>query len=336
MLKFTFTALLLLRAGAALAGQASVPIGFGFANACAGNQYFGSLPNPGDGFSTTTDAYMTCNTSMLATAAANAANSGVTNSVAWNNTASAFAEPGVIKVGATNTGAAITAFSGGAAYGGWNDTLVNNNGTGDAIWLIPIHVEGTLTATGTGALTRMGIAVYKNNNFLQPYGSTINSNAYAQFLSQNGGPSGVRNSVIAFSWDYQGAWFGADDYVGGGALPSYSLDRDIYFAIPITYGVPFTFGLYMGGLAGENASGGDPTVNSTVFDFTHTVTWGGPGFLLDADGNNPTAASGFQSASTFNYNAPYSDPSGVPEPGTAALVVLGSVAAFVYRRQRPA
>lgn len=336
MLKFTLLTLLLMPAGHAIAGQISVPVGSGFANACAGNSHFGSMPNPGDGFSTVTDANMTCNTSTAASASASASGSGSNFGVPYSNSATAMAAAGVIKIGANNSGAAINGFPGGAAYGGWNDSVTITGGTGDGIWMASLYVEGDLTATGNGALTRMGVAAYRNLGFLQPYGTTLNANAYAAFLAANGGPSGIRNDVILFSWDYQAAWFGANEFDGPGDVPNYSLARHIYFALPFTYDVPFTIGFYMGGVAGENSSGADTTVNSSEFNFLHTASWGGPGQVLDPDGNNPSSSFSINSVSGFNYNAPYSAPSAVPEPGAMTLGALGVAALAVRKRRRAA
>jgi hypothetical protein len=338
MLKFTLLTLTL-GAGIAFAGQASVPIGFGFANACAGNGAFSGLPNPGDGFGNLNNSQTTCNLSMAAIATASASGSGVSvfGSVPFSNSASAYAEAGVIKVGATNSGAGVNGFPGGAAYGGWNDSLTITGGSGDGIWVAPLFVDGALTATGNGALTRMGVAVYKNLNFLQPYATTLNANAYAAFLAANGGASGVRNDVILFSWDYQGAWFGANEFAGPGDVPSFSISKNIYFAIPFTYGTPFTLGVYMGGVAGETSSSGDTTVNSSVFDFTHTASWGGPGVVLDPGGNNPSSSFNVNSNSGFNYNVPFAPPpSEVPEPGTAGLAAAAVGAFAIWKRWRTA
>src|SRR5829696_7921410 len=146
------------------AGVTITPPGSAFANACAGKSYFSGLPNPGDGFSTTTDASMQCQVNIGALALASASNSGV-QTVAWSNSATAEATPGSIKIGASNSGAGAAGFPGGAAYGGWNDTITLLGGTGAGVWIAPLFVEGTLTATGNGALTRMGVTAYKNDNF---------------------------------------------------------------------------------------------------------------------------------------------------------------------------
>jgi len=313
---------------AASGGQISVPSGFGFANACAGNQYFGSMPNPGDGFSTITDSFMTCNTAVAAIAAVNAANTGVWFGHPWDNSADAFASPGLIQVEASNNGSNAAGFPGAAAYGGWNETItISGAESGAGVWLAPLTVHGNLLANGSGALTRMGVNAYQNHNFLQPYGNAVNAFAYNLFLSSNGGPSGVRNPVILFSWDYQGAWFGADS-----GLTNYAINRTIYFAFPFTWNTPFDIGIYLGGVAGEGASGPDTTQNSTFFDFAHTITWGGAGLVYDPNTSNTTSNYTIQSGSGFNYNVPYATP--VPEPAPLGLAGLGTVVLFARRRRR--
>src|SRR5713226_1025155 len=124
--------LLLAASGCAFANQVNTPIGLGFANTCAGDQYFGSLPNPGDGFSTVSDQYLTCQTSTGAPAFASAVNSGIANGHSYSNNATAQAGPGFIKVGASNTGMQAIPFPGAAAYGGWNDQMTIGGGSGSA------------------------------------------------------------------------------------------------------------------------------------------------------------------------------------------------------------
>ena len=209
-----------------------------------------------------------------------------------------------------------------------------SGGTGNGIWLAPIFVDGDLTATNHLALTRMGIAAYRNLSSLVPHGTTLNQNAYNAFLAANGGPSGIRNSVILFSFENQAAWYGANDLNTPPDLPSFAISKNIYFAFPFTYDVPFTIGFYMGGVAGENSSSGDTTLNTSSFNFMNTASWAGPGTVLDPDGNNPSTSFTITSNSGFNYNVAYSSPSAVPEPGTMALAAFGAVAFAVAKRRR--
>jgi hypothetical protein len=313
--------LFLLPAIGALANQANTPIGFGFANACAGDAYFGSLPNPGDGFSTVNDQFMSCVTNIGSVALASSMNGGVVNGNSYSNHASAIAGPGFIQVAADNSGTQAVPFPGGAGYGGWNDSIVVGGGNGSAVLLVPITVQGTLSAVGIGGLTRVGVNAYQNHGFLQPYGDALHAFAYDAFLLANGGPNGIRNSAIFFSWDYQGTFFGADDYGPNDplTLQNYSLNRTLYFAFPFTYGVPFEVGFYAGGVAGELSSGGGSTPNSSSYDFAHSITWGGPGQVIDLNNQtNPNFT--ITSQSGFNYNQPFT--SVVPEPPMASALGL--------------
>ncbi len=317
----TTTLLCLLTLSAAWAGQISTAIGSGFANACAGTQYFGGLPNPGDGFSTTTDTFMTCQTTTGSPASA--ANSGA------HNTDSATAQAGVgfIKVGASNSTNGGVAFAGAAAYGGWNDQMTIGGGTGNAVWIAAFTLTGDIDATGPRGLSRVGVAAYENHNFLQPYGAAINGFAYNEFTSLNGGNvnGGIRNSVILFGWDYQGVWYGADE-----SLNSYALNRTVYFALPFTYGTPFEFGVYSGGVVGVGSSG---AVGTSSFDLTHTLTWAGTSYVIDQNNQtNPNFTLASQSG--FNYSQPFNAPA--PEPATAGslLLALGAVACLKRRMVR--
>jgi hypothetical protein len=312
----------------AFADQATTPVGSGYANACAGDQYFSTLPNPGSGFSTTTDSFMTCQTNTGAPAFATASNSGTVNGTAYSNSATSNAGPGFIKVGASNSGATNVPFPGAAAYGGWNDQFTINGGVGSAVWVAELYVTGNLTETGPGGLARLGVAAYLNHNFLQPYGNSINGFAYnGVFLPLNGGSSGIRNSEIYFSWDYQGLWFGADS-----VLHNYSLARTMYFGIPFTYGTPFTAGFYLGGVVGEGASGASQGPDTSSFDFTHTATWGGQGFVVDPNDSSTTTNFTISSQSGFDYSV-----ATVPEPATGwlfafALCSLVVLSNLVQRR----
>mgnify|MGYP000604027857 CR=1 FL=1 len=54
---------------------------------------------------------------------------------------------GFIKVGATNSGSTAVTFPAGAAYAGWNDRVTITGGTGSAIWLVPLKMQGALSAS---------------------------------------------------------------------------------------------------------------------------------------------------------------------------------------------
>ena len=296
----------LLAVGCATAGQLTTPIGNGFANACSGSQYFGSLPNPGDGFSTVSDGFMTCNTSTGL--------SPSVNSAVLNGNATAHAAVGLIQVSASNGSSPGVAFAGAAGYGGWNDQVTIGGGGGQAVWVIGVNVHGSIdadTAAGTNAISRVGVNAYEGTNFLQPYGASINGFAYNNlFLPLNGGNvnDGIRNSAIFFGWDYQGVWYGADSSLG-----HYDVNRTVWFALPFTYGTPFEFGIYIGGVAGQGSSG---SAGSASYDFAHTVSWAGNSYVVnESNQTNPNFT--LTSQSGFNYANALA-----PEPATAGLLVL--------------
>ncbi|MDE3167282.1 MAG: PEP-CTERM sorting domain-containing protein [Acidobacteriota bacterium] len=291
------------------------------------------MPFPGSGFGTTTDAYMKCSVNNGNPALASASDSGTVSGYAFSNNASASAGPGFAKVDATNNGYQIVTFPGGASDAGWNDQMTIGNGTGQAVWIAPLVVDGNLTATGAGALARLGINAYQNYNTLQPYGSAINSFAYNEFLNLNGGnvDGGIRNSAIGFSWDSQAAFYGAVNYgsTDPSTVASYTVNRTLYFALPFTYGTLFEFGFYIGGVAGEGSAGAGYTANTASYDFAHTLTWGGPGYVIDQNGQINSDFT-LTSSSGFNYGQAY----GVtPEPATAPLIGLGLCAVAWCKRR---
>ena len=143
---------------------------------------------------------------MTSPALASTMNGGMFNGNPYSNHASADAGPGFIKVSADNSGTQAIPFPGGAGYGGWNDSMTIGNGNGNGVWIVPFIVQGDLSAVGIGGLARIGINAYENHSVIQPYGDALHAFAYDTFLALNGGANGIRNSAIAFVWDYQGAF----------------------------------------------------------------------------------------------------------------------------------
>ena len=331
MKKISCLILSLLPAASVLAGQSITPNGYGFANVSAGNLYFGTFPSPGDGFNLIPDQYVNTLDIYGWPAMASVAHSGSQGGHLFSNSATVFAAPGTIEVDATNSGLRAITFPAGAAYGGWNDNFTISGGVGNAIWLVPLLVQGDLHAAGFGALARVGIAAYQNHALLHSYGSDLNQTAYSEFLSSNGGNvnGGIRNSAIPFGWDFQGAFYGALDSGPADASTNvldYVINRTLHFAIPFTYGVPFDAGFFIGGVAGENAVAEDVTPNEA--SFTNTVTWGGQGSVKDANGvANPTFT--IASISGFNYNQ-----ATIPEPATLGMLATALVSMLAGRRRR--
>lgn len=308
-------------AHAAILGQGTTAAGAAFASAAAGDQAFSSLGQPGDAIlGGVTTQYVNAQTSTSAiggTATATASNAGSANGYPFSNNAFGSATPGTIKLSAHNNGSTAVPFPGGSANAGWNDqfTLTGGvNGT-TGIWVAPIVLNGSMSAIGNGASGTFQVAAYKNYNVLQPYGTAINAQAYNTFTSLNTTHNG---SDIWSSWEYQMAGFGVVDYgpSDSGTLQTLTVtNRVINFAIPFTWGTSFEAGFYANLMAGERASGGFVGQNTSNLDFSHTLTWGGPGYVIGSGGN--VTNFNIASASGFNYGS-----AAVPLP--AALWLFGS------------
>jgi hypothetical protein len=323
-------------AQAAGLGQGTTPAGAAFASAAAGDQSFSGLGPPGDavmgGISSQYINVQANTSSVGGTASASASNAGSSNGHTFTNSASATASIGTIRLSANNDGLAAVPFPGGAANAGWNDSFSlsggGTNGT-TGIWVVPIVVNGSMSATGNGASGLFQVAAYSNYNWLQPYGSAINAQAYNTFTALNTTHNG---SDISTSWDYQMVGFGVVNY--GPSDPSTVAtltvtNRVLNFAIPFTWGSSFEAGFYANLLAGERASGASTVQNQAGLDFSHTLTWGGPGYVIGAGGN--ITSFNIASISGFNYNIP----SAVPEPETYVMMLAGlGLLGFVARLRR--
>jgi hypothetical protein len=301
-------------------GQSTTPVGAAFASASAGSQIFSGLGAPGDAIhGGVTDTYVNSqyNTSSVGgTATATASNSGSSNGHPFSNSATGSASLGSIKVQASNDGSTAVPFPGGAANAGWNDQFTITGGTGSGVWVVPIVVNGTMNVTGLNGGGQVWLAAYENYNSLQPYGAAINGQAYNKFTALNQLAYGAKNYT---SWDSQMVKFSVVNYGPGDSdtLTSYTANNQvIYFALPFTFGTAFEAGFYANASAGERASGGDTTQNQTVIDFFHTMTWGGPGYVLDTGGNTVNGFS-VASSSGFNYMV-----AAVPAPATLWLYFI--------------
>lgn len=312
-------------AHSAILGQGTTAAGAAFASAASGNQAFSSLGQPGDaimgGVSTQYVNAQTSTSAVGGTASASASNSGSANGYPFSNHASGSATLGTIKLSASNNGSTATAFPGGSANAGWNDmfTLTGGGANGTTgIWITPIVLNGSMSAIGNGASGTFQVAAYKNYNVLQPYGNALNSQAYNAFTSLNTTHNG---SDKYSSWDYQMAGFGVVDYGPSDTDTLQTLtvtNRVINFAIPFTWGTAFEAGFYANLMAGERASGGFAGQNTTNLDFSHTLTWGGPGYVIGNGGN----ITNFNIASTSGFD--YSS-AAVPLPATLWLFGSGLI-----------
>ncbi len=226
----------------AFAGQSAVADGHAFVSSCSGSQN-GSFDQSGAAiFGGVSTAYQNCGYQVSALnghASVHTANAGSYYGHNFSNDSKATATVGTIHLFAENTGSTATSFSGSQAVAGWNDSVTIAGPAGQqGIWVIGMHVDGSLTSNGLAADSQFGIEALLNHNFLQPYGPAINANAYNIFHADN---SPLNIDQVYYSWDYQMKPWRETDY---GTPQVRVVNQTVRFAIPFTYNVAFTLGIY--------------------------------------------------------------------------------------------
>jgi hypothetical protein len=309
----------------ALPSQATVGAGLGFVSACSGTTY-GAGISPGQvilgGISNGSQSCGYAVSSTVGGSATVTVSSAGGGATPFANAAFASAAVGAIHLSATNAGSSADYFPGAQAVAGWNDTFDLTNGpVGQAgVWIIPLHVDGTLTADGAyPAASGFSLVAFENAARLSHYDAPT----YAAFLAAN--PAMPYSDENYYQFDQGETW--AVENVG--ADRTVVIDQTVDFAVPFTFGTPFTLGLYAQILAGEDSYGNDTDLNSSGAAFAHTITWGGPGYVVAADGTGPHITNfTINSKSGFNYM-------GVTEPSTWGLMLLGfGLAGWAARRRR--
>lgn len=311
-------------------GQSTLASGYSFVSSCSGIG-FGSFDQSGRPISNgTTPPGQNCGTKTSATQGGTASvatsNAGSSYGHSYSNNSKAVASLGVFHLNAVNNGSNATPFSGAQAMGGWNDTITISGGSGQGIWVVPIHVDGTLSSIGLGADSQFGVEVFKDHNVLQPYGAPINGAAWSLFTTLD---APLNSNDVFYGWDYQMKPWRITSYTGTKTL---TVDQDVYFAIPFTYGVSFTLGIFGQVSAGEGSAGPYNGDNASIVDFSHTVYWGGKGQVLSYSGGVGPSNPNFSvtSGSGYNYNLPAS----LPEPANWALMLAGFGMAGATLRNR--
>lgn len=327
------------------AGQASTAPGAAFAGACAGNEAFSGLPSPGsvlnngvginfgDGVS-----YFTCNTMYSAiggTATQSASNSGNFAGNLWNNNGTASAAPKQIHLNGTNNGAPDTEFSGATANGGWNDnytlqitdpsvTITSANPV-SGYWVVPVVVDGQLSATGPNGWAKLSIGVYQNYNEVNQF-STGGAPGWSYFTSHNT----VANGDIGSGDNMEVAWGSSSN----GITPTLDVNTTVYFAVPVTFtsnSDSFEAGIYAGFEVAETSFGAGSALDTATVSFQNTFGWGGPGQLVlngTTYQSNQFDVSGISGA---NYESAFTE--AAPEPSTFVLAGAACAGLLVRRRR---
>lgn len=224
------------------------------------------------------------------------------------NTAFAQATMGVLHLSASNDAPNSSSFARALANGGWNESFTisdpAHNGQ-SGFTLVKINVNGTLYAQGFAGSSNLGVTGYKDHSQL-----TIYNGAGAYFS---------RGQSDLISTDRQYASWSASSYGYSENVASRTINDSITLAVPITYGTPFTLGIYAAGSAGMRSSSGVAGNSLANLDFSNTLSWGGIMSVLDNTGA-PVTGYSLISGTGIDWANP------VPEPSTLSLLALGVLA----------
>jgi hypothetical protein len=179
--------------------------------------------------------------------------------------------------------------------------------------LVKIQVSGALDAAGFAGSAGFDVTGYKDHAQLNIY-----NGAGAYFNKGNSDP---------ISTDRQAATWAVATYGGDWNFASRTVNDAITLAVPITYGTPFTLGIYAYGSAGMRSSSGVPGNSTCDLDFSHTLTWGGIQSVILSNG---TPVSGYSLTSGTGID--WANP--MPEPATLSLMAAGGLGALLGRRRK--
>lgn len=301
----------LLGVAAAQAGphQSTTPVPGGFVSACASPYSAGTSWTPGldltAPFSNGPGSAVCDSTTFAGLAVGSASASQASGSTA--NQATSSAGLGHIHLEAVNQGRYSDQFPIGVGGGGWRDTvtiqMAGLEGSA-AIWTFAVAVDGSLHAEDGGRI-KAELNAYKNG----------------QELSKNVAGHDRGDSDL-FTTDRQRvAWSVSRD---GDRI----IDDRIVFAVPVTIGQAFDFGVYATLAASTAAFSGSNQLTHASGDFMHTFRYAGSWGL--SIGGEPVAGYGIDAASGVNWLLA----SPVPEPSTALLLALGSAGLWFGSRRR--
>ncbi|MCP5286271.1 MAG: PEP-CTERM sorting domain-containing protein [Burkholderiaceae bacterium] len=304
-------ALPLLGAATAQAGpsQSTTPVPGGFVSACASPISSGTSWTPGLDLTAhfnTWPGRATCDSSTFADLASASVSASQTSGSTANQ-AAADAGLGYVHLSANNQGRYSDQFPIGIAGGGWRDTVtvqLDGHEGQSAVWTFAIAVDGHLLAADGGAAKAM-LNAYKN-------GQELNKNVAGH----------DRGNSDLFTTDRQRvAWAVSRD--GDRAI-----DDRIIFAVPVTIGQAFDFGVYATLAASTAAFSGSGQLTTASGDFMHSFRYAGSWGL--SVGGEQVTGYGLDAASGVNWLLA----SPVPEPSTAMLLALGGAGLWFGSRRR--
>jgi hypothetical protein len=227
---------------------------------------------------------------------------------------------GLMRMTAMNTFPSTAFFSAAVVQGGWKETFTVSHPSlnGQAGWLVfQIRVRGSMQVTGVAGATTVAATAYKDGAVLQ-----VN----ALFDRGNSDPISTSEQYVAWS------------VASSGTPDGRTVDGTATMAAPITFGVPFTLGVYAMARAGQRSSGGFGAYSDSILDFSgFGVEWAGIASVQSGGGavTGSTIVSGTgkdwgipydadgDGAANNNDCAPF-DPGAFAAPGavTAALFAV--------------
>jgi hypothetical protein len=310
----------------AVPGQMETPNGAAFSSACGGLGFAGSsVGNQISGSGANCQSQTSGVGGMAGVAVSNSgvALGGTAYQSSYSNAAAGQATPLTIKLSASNDGNTNAPFPGAAVNGGWNDTITlsmaGQGGTG--FWIAPIHVTGELNTKNNGGSASLQVEAFLNH-------ANILGSASDLFRDVNLNPSAAQNYSYELARWTAANWGPSD----ASSVEHLSVDETVYFVIPFTWDTPFDLGIFSLASAGMRAQGatvGQPNATSDAL-FENTLTWAGPGYVLN-NGAGPQIT-GFDISSTSG--ADYAMTSPVPEPTIWGMFSLGLASlGFVYRKR---
>ncbi len=285
-----------------------VPPG-GFATACGSDLSSSNAFIPGVDVSTLgtfSPGHFTCQSQTFAGPA------GVGHAAAqWtapkvSNSAASTAGMGLLQLQAQNTAPANVQFPAGVGSGGWSETMTitaPDLAGQAAVWTFAVEVQGTLD-TDSPNLARLFASVFKNQGELP-----------------NSVPGFSRGGSDAFTTDRQRVRWDA------GRGQDRSFVDVVTFAVPVTVGQSFNWGVYAALSAGMAAwSPSLPTVGTSTAQVQ--LRYGGSTGLTV--GGVAVADYALNAASGLDWQAA----TPVPEPGTTALLLAGMAVVGSLTRRR--
>jgi PEP-CTERM motif len=290
--------------------QASVNPPGGFTSACATEVSSGGAYLPGRDLVASFSGWVgrhSCQTAVFEGASGQSAASAQWTAPGVQNASAIQAGMGFIQLQASNSAPRSVQFPGSAAGGGWSESMVVDvaGHTGQAgTWLFSVDVSGML-ATSTG-LARVYMSAFKNEEELWK--------DVPGFDKGGSDPLGTDRQRVV--WE-----------VGGDG--SRDIVDEVTFAVPVTLGQSFVWGIYATASASTASyQPGSGLMTSAVIDFSHTLRYGGStgvligGVLYDNESLVSTSGIDWQQATP------------VPEPTTWALMLAGAgVLGSVLRRR---